>query len=359
MKLTERTKDIIYISILFFLTLVFFEEMMFRGKILLLRDTFCDFLPWRIFARDSIRNGTIPLWNPYSRLGQPFLAFPQTAVFYPLNFLFYILPVLFAYRLFIILHIFLAGAFIYILMRHWRVLRIAAFVSAIIFMFNGVIVSRLEFLSFISTFIWIPLLIYLLDKSINKLSLYCCLLTGIVLSIQFLAGHTQTFYYSYILLCFYWFFRIISKSFSGTKLSFSLLPILPIITVTTIAISMIQFLPTFELFDFSVRHNQEVAVLSLSILAGIGSHYLALKFKSHTFVKILLPLIIIIDLFLVMKGINYYSDPEIYTKKSDTVEYLTKDGDLFRVGTMYNDLQRDLCDVRNESVFLLLAKQPF
>ncbi|MCF6148579.1 MAG: hypothetical protein E3K37_07965 [Candidatus Kuenenia sp.] len=161
MKLTERTKDIIYISILFLLTLVFFEEMILQG-----------------------------------------------------------------------------------------------FVSAIVFMFNGIIISRLEFLSFISTFIWIPFLLYLLDKSINTFSLYYCLLTGFVFSIQFLAGHTQTFYYSYILLCFYWFFRFIYNFFSGTKLSLSLLPILPIITITAIAIGMIQFLPTFELFNLPVRHNQ-------------------------------------------------------------------------------------------------------
>jgi hypothetical protein len=157
MQIRERTKDIIYISCLLILTIIFFEQMIFHDKILLLRDLLCNFVPWRMYAHASIRNGTIPLWNPYSSLGQPFLAFPQTAVFYPLNLIFYIFPAVTALRYFIVLHIFLAGVFMYLLMRHWQAARIAAFVSAIIFMFNGMIISRLEFLSFTSTVIWVPL----------------------------------------------------------------------------------------------------------------------------------------------------------------------------------------------------------
>ena len=168
MQIRERTKDIIYISCLLILTIIFFEQMIFHDKILLLRDLLCDFVPWRMYAHESIRNGTIPLWNPYSSLGQPFLAFPQTAVFYPLNLIFYTLPITTALRYFIILHIFLAGSFMYILMRHWTVSRTPAFVSAIVLMFNGAVVSRLEFLSFISTIIWAPLLFYLFDNAIKK-----------------------------------------------------------------------------------------------------------------------------------------------------------------------------------------------
>ena len=109
MRMGERVKDAIYIAALFILTIIFFEQMIFHSKILLLRDLYCDYIPWRTFARESIRNGVIPLWNPYSSLGQPFIAFPQTAVFYPLNLMFYVLPIITALRWFIVLHIFLAG----------------------------------------------------------------------------------------------------------------------------------------------------------------------------------------------------------------------------------------------------------
>ena len=229
--------------------------MIFHNKILLLRDLYCDYIPWRTFARESIRNGIMPLWNPYSSLGQPFIAFPQTAVFYPLNLMFYVLPIITALRWFIVLHIFLAGVFMYILMKHWNVARIAAFVSAIIFMFNGMIISRLEFLTIISTLVWIPLLFYLLDIAIEKSSLWCSIVTGIVLSIQLLAGHPQTFYYAYLSLGLYWIVKITIRCFttrdikSIIKLGF----VLPLATIIAISLSMIQLLPTLELTNLSIR----------------------------------------------------------------------------------------------------------
>jgi hypothetical protein len=111
-----------------------------------------------------------PIFIP--RTTFPFLAFPQTAVFYPLNLIFYILSITTALCCFIILHIFLAGFFMYILIRHWTVSRTPAFVSAIVLMFHGAVVSRLEFLSFISTIIWAPSLFYLFDNAIKKISLF-------------------------------------------------------------------------------------------------------------------------------------------------------------------------------------------
>jgi len=255
LKIREGTKDAIYITTLFVLTIIFFEQMIFHNKILLLRDLYCDFIPWRTFARESIRSGIIPLWNPYSSLGQPFIAFPQTAVFYPLNLMFYVLPIITALRWFIVLHIFLAGVFMYILMKHWNVARIAAFVSAIIFMFNGVIISRLEFLSFISTVIWVPLLFYLLDNALKKRSPWYSVLTGIALSIQILAGHSQTFYYTYLSLGLYWIFRIILQAFTMKDIKSIVRPvfILPLATVVAMSLSMIQLLPTFELINLSIR----------------------------------------------------------------------------------------------------------
>ena len=255
MKIREGTKDAIYIFALFVLTIIFFEQMVFHNKILLLRDMYCDYIPWRTFASESIRNGIMPLWNPYSSLGQPFIAFPQTAVFYPLNVMFYVLPVVTALRWFVVLHIFLAGVFMYILMRHWNVARIAACVSAIIFIFNGMIISRLEFLTIISTLIWIPFLFYLLDRAIKKNSLWYGVLTGVVLSVQLLAGHPQTFYYAYFSLGLYWIAKSTILGFTTREIKSIIKPafVLPLATIIAISLSMIQLLPTMELTGLSVR----------------------------------------------------------------------------------------------------------
>ena len=67
------------------LTLLFYRHIALSNRILSGVDAFTYFYPYRDYAARAIREGSIPLWNPYLFLGAPFLANPQTAVFYPLN----------------------------------------------------------------------------------------------------------------------------------------------------------------------------------------------------------------------------------------------------------------------------------
>src|SRR5215467_1702325 len=54
-------------------------------------DLVTSFYPYRTLAARSAREWTLPLWNPYMLSGAPFLASAQSALFYPPNFLFYVL----------------------------------------------------------------------------------------------------------------------------------------------------------------------------------------------------------------------------------------------------------------------------
>jgi len=56
-------------------------------------DLVTAFYPARVFAARAVREAAIPLWNPYFLGGVPFLASPQSSLFYPPNFLYYMLPV--------------------------------------------------------------------------------------------------------------------------------------------------------------------------------------------------------------------------------------------------------------------------
>jgi hypothetical protein len=50
------------------------------------------FRPWREFARQALANGTVPLWNPHTFCGLPFMSNGQTAVLYPPNLVYWIFP---------------------------------------------------------------------------------------------------------------------------------------------------------------------------------------------------------------------------------------------------------------------------
>jgi hypothetical protein len=55
-------------------------------------DVIEDFVPWLQYARDVIREGHLPAWNPYALSGSPFFANPQTAVAAPVNLPVWALP---------------------------------------------------------------------------------------------------------------------------------------------------------------------------------------------------------------------------------------------------------------------------
>ena len=59
---------------------------------LVLSDVLDVLQPWLGFARESIRSGHLPAWNPYTLTGTPFFANAQTAVLGPFNVPVWLLP---------------------------------------------------------------------------------------------------------------------------------------------------------------------------------------------------------------------------------------------------------------------------
>jgi len=247
------------------LVMLFFWDTFFAGKILCMRDMFCDFMPWRMFARQAVREGAIPLWNHYSSGGQPFVAEPQTAFFYPLNVLFYVLPVTFALKLSLALHLFIAATSCYALMRHWKVNAAGAMLTAVSFTFSTYMIAHLEFSSSLNTVVWTPMVLLLTSVLINRwhsserqkliykmgaAAVIVCVLAA-VLAAQFLSGNTQPFFFSLMLAFAYLVARC--AALRSIKLLTSMVIIFGIVGFLALCLSMVQFLLTWELIPHSIR----------------------------------------------------------------------------------------------------------
>src|SRR5436853_5380650 len=74
----------------------FFGDLILTGRSFASRDTFCNNLPWQVYARQSLAAGEMPWWNPYSGYGKPFIADIEVGFFYPPHILFYLLPAILA-----------------------------------------------------------------------------------------------------------------------------------------------------------------------------------------------------------------------------------------------------------------------
>ena len=162
----------------------------------LLADSVLQYLPWRHFTRESLHAGYLPLWNPHQFCGTPFVANYQSALFYPFNALFWLLPVVYAFGVSAILHLFLAGAFVYLYLRGRGVDRGPALLGGITFELSGFVVAWLELPTAVNVAVWLPLALLLYERSRAEGGALRGLPTTIPLAMMLLAGHPQFAFYA-------------------------------------------------------------------------------------------------------------------------------------------------------------------
>lgn len=260
------------------LPMILYWPFLLGNKALFWGTPLLQFWPWRQFAVDELRAGRLPLWNPYAGCGVPLLADHQTALFYPPNLIYLILPVERAMGVSLYLHAVLAGLAMAVFLRGLGRSRLAAMVGATAFMLSSYLVARGSFLTEVSAIAWLPLLwlygrrLVLPDKPWQT-RLRALLALAAVVALQFLAGHAQTWFYSLISLALYglWlagtalFHRSTAgtadhvpsreKDLRGTPLPGALgrFLLLGAAVLWGSALAAIQFLPTLELSRLAQR----------------------------------------------------------------------------------------------------------
>ena len=237
------------------LSLAFFWKIALTNLILVGLDVFTYFYPYRAYAAEALREGRIPLWNPYLFLGAPFLANIQAAVLYPLNWMLCLLPAPRLVACSIILHIFLAGLFTYLFARLLAGLgRFGAFLSGVIFAFGGFLGAQVEHINQLNVFTWLPLSLLLYDRALHsgRWRAGYILLGGGVVALELLAGHIQAAYICLFALGIYMLGRWAAEGLDARSLLFRLAIYFSMVAVGML-LSAAQLLPTYELSRLSIR----------------------------------------------------------------------------------------------------------
>jgi len=251
-------KDAIPIFILAGLALAFFSDTLFQGKIFVHRDLSRFFYPLREFSAGEFLKFRIPLWNPYIHCGSPHLAELQTCVFYPLSIIYSLFSYQHAFDYFIIAHIFLGGAFVYILMREWGHSRQASFLSGSVFMFSGYMISVINLPASLASVVWLPLVILFYERALKKDPVKNSIITGVFMALMFLGGEPAILYITFFVL-----------ALMGLRIK----PMMLAITVF-LGLSSFQILPFLEfltrtsrnLMDFNEASMWSLPVYALSDL---------------------------------------------------------------------------------------------
>jgi hypothetical protein len=123
------------------------------------------FLPNRYFLSECLRNGIFPWWNPYSGLGIPFSADPQSGAFYPIVWFFGIIGYNFyTINLEYLLHLIIAGWGMYRFIHAFTKSVTASVCMALCYQLCGVFIGNAQHLTWIISAAWLPWVLYFWRK---------------------------------------------------------------------------------------------------------------------------------------------------------------------------------------------------
>ncbi len=332
-----RRLDVLALAGLAGFVLALFGRLVFTNRVLAAGDVWTYFTPYRDFAAAALREGRLPLWNPYLFLGAPFLANSQAAVFYPLHWPLAWLSASRAIVWSIALHAWLGGAFTYGWLRRGLGLRpLAAWLGGIVFAGSGFIGGHVGQINQLNAYAWFPALLWALTglqapaahlltrpwrraqigRDFGELSRAAVAsavkpasVIGAIFALQLFAGHTQAWYISAIGAGLYALAGAVGASrpspISHLRSLISRLPsflprawpllVLAVGLVIGMGLAAVQLLPTFELSALSPRANgltyREAVSFSLkpqwlpwALLPAYGQN-LAMRFGSAAFAE--------------------------------------------------------------------------
>lgn len=144
------------VAALFLFTIFFFWRAVFNNEIFQYRDLFYFHYPLRYYWASLIHNGEMPYLNTALNLGQPVLANPNYATFYPPAWLYVLLPFDVAWNLIFIGHVFWAAFGMYWLARIHVCRQLPALAAAITFGFSGAFLSCLNYSNMAIAGSWLP-----------------------------------------------------------------------------------------------------------------------------------------------------------------------------------------------------------
>ncbi|MGI8924795.1 MAG: hypothetical protein ACR2HJ_12350 [Fimbriimonadales bacterium] len=179
-------------------------------------DGALQFLPWRDFMLDSMRAGWVPLWNPHTLGGTPFLANSQSAPLYPLHWLWPLdAESLLGFSAW--LHIFVGGLGTYILCRRLGGNELGGIIGGTAFQLSAFLVSWIQLPSVGMTASWIPWCLLGVLRLYEEPSARSVAKLAISIGLLLLAGHIQIAVYGLVAAGLYGLWLITFAVFRRSK----------------------------------------------------------------------------------------------------------------------------------------------
>jgi hypothetical protein len=232
------------------LTLLLFRDYLVSGPgtMLLGQDTIAAGIMFRKFFIEHIRAlGRLPLWNPYLFGGVPTIEAGSGDILYPTSILNFLLPLTSALAWKLILHVYLAGVFMYLAARAFGASRLVALFAGSAYLLSANLVSLVwggqDGKIYVTALF--PAALWLLVTALDRRSWLRFLWLGVVAGLMVVA-HPQLAYYAYVALAVYalaslWVRRQAGGAYLANGLAGGMLAV-----VTAAGVAAVVLLPMYR-----------------------------------------------------------------------------------------------------------------
>lgn len=222
----------------------------------------------------------IPLWNPYSNCGAPFMAQWGTMTLYPFSLFYLLLPLPWSLGVFCLIHLWLGGMGMYRL-AHRRVdLRFAATLAGLIFVFNGFTLSCMQWPNYMIALGWLPWVALTVERACERGG-RAIAIAAVVATLQMLSGVPEFIFMTWVIVVALQAVAIIEKRDRSFALLAGRRLAATVLLVT--GLSAAQLLPFFELLSLSQRHNGFAAEKWAMPWHGVGNFFVPLFHCAKTY----------------------------------------------------------------------------
>ena len=211
-KVNPRLYDYALVLGLFLLAMILFKGIFSATNMIVSTD----YSLWGPkMYRDTILSGQWQKWISFVLAGIDY----QALFIYPNIIFMLLLPLHFFVGFMFALDIFLAGAFMYCLLKYLKMDRFPAVLGALGFMFTTHLVSQVYpgHLGKLDMFTWTPLVFLFYTRGFKENKWIWFIIAGLFYGLQFLAGEVQIAFYVGICLAFYTVYLLVQKYLAGDK----------------------------------------------------------------------------------------------------------------------------------------------
>ncbi|MDZ7859649.1 MAG: YfhO family protein [Candidatus Krumholzibacteriota bacterium] len=258
-RISTWKRTLIVGAVLLIVIAVLMPGIFFQNKIFFVPDSKTP-VSFASVGKEALDSGIYPLWNPYLFSGMPsFSSMAYNPYVYPLSWITHFLhkSLAFPRMTWLILHYFLAGVGIYLLLRSFGVLSSVSLISGVLFIMlpNYLAMGANGHGSKACAVAFMPFAVLFARRLLSgDRKIMMAGLLSLTLGVQMLRGHVQISYYTYLVVGLLFIFETVYLFRKGKKKDLAVNTILIFLSfIIAAGIASILIMPLKHYAQFSIR----------------------------------------------------------------------------------------------------------